>query len=58
MKIDIRKTKVMRISKNEGFVNISLEGKKVQQVNSFKYLASMVTWNENCVEGISAEYLR
>ena len=45
MKINLGKTEAMRISKNKGFVNIFLEGKPVDQVNSFKYVRNLVTWN-------------
>lgn len=39
------KTKVTRISKNEGFVNISFYGKTVEDGNSLKFLGSRATWN-------------
>ena len=34
------KPEVMSFGKIEGFVNIFLEGKTIEQVNSFKYLRS------------------
>ena len=52
MKVNVRQNKVKRIGKSEGVVNISLEGKSVEQVNSFKYLRSMVTLNGSCMEEI------
>lgn len=45
MEINIGKTKEMRISKNECYINITLDGKTVEQVNSSKSLGSLVTWN-------------
>lgn len=38
LKINIQKTKVMTISKEERTINIKINGKQVEQVNEFKYL--------------------
>ena len=38
MKINIKKTKVMRVSREGGEVNITINGTKLEQVKSFKYL--------------------
>ena len=47
-----------RIMKNEGFVNISLGGNTVEQVNSFKSSGSTVTPNRNnCLRKSEAAYL-
>ena len=41
MKINIKKTKVMRVSKSGGGrVSVMIEGKEVEQVRNFKYLRS------------------
>ena len=44
----------MRIYKNEGSFNIFLGGKTVEQVNPFKDLESIVTWNGSCTEKIGS----
>ena len=36
MKINIKKTKVMRVSREGGEVNITINGTKLEQVKSFK----------------------
>ena len=38
MKININKTKIMRVSRNGGVLNITAEGQKVEQLSKFKYL--------------------
>ena len=38
MKINIKKTKVMKVSKVGGKVNITINGTKIEQVKRFKYL--------------------
>src|SRR5580698_2115631 len=44
MKINIKKTKVMKISRHGGgVVNILLDGQKVEQVQKFKYLGAWIT---------------
>lgn len=44
MKINVKKTKVMKVSRKEGgTVNTNLEGQKIEQVNRFKYLGSWIT---------------
>ena len=49
MKINVKKTKTMRMSRREGLaVNIVIEGKKVDQVKNFRYLGSMITENGRC----------
>ena len=39
MKINVDKTKVMKVSRNGGEINISLDGQKVEQVSKLKYRA-------------------
>jgi hypothetical protein len=53
MKINIKKTKAMRISrKGGGRLNIMIEGKQVEQVKRFKYLGALITEDGRCVEEI------
>ena len=47
MKINIKKTKVMRVSR-EGEVNITINGTKLEQAKSFKYLGHTITDDERC----------
>ena len=49
MKININKTKTMRVSKNGGeTVDILIEGQKVEQVKKFKYLGAWITEDGRC----------
>lgn len=49
MKINIKKTKVMKVSKSEeGRVSIVIDGKEIEQVRSFKYLGSTMTEDGRC----------
>ena len=44
MKINVKKTKVMRVSKKgEGDISIFIERQRVEQVQKFKYLGSLMT---------------
>ena len=43
IKINIKKTKVMKVSKNGGVINIVIDGQKVEQVGKFKYLGAWIT---------------
>ncbi len=53
MKINIKKTKVMVVSKKEGeVVNIRLEGQRIEQVKKFKYLGSVIAEDGKCFEDI------
>jgi hypothetical protein len=45
MKINIKNTKVMRVSREEGDVNITINGAKIEEVKSFKYLGHTITEN-------------
>lgn len=49
-KMSIGNTTVMRVNRSEYFVKISLKRKTVEQVESFKDLGNLVTWN-GCCEG-------
>ena len=49
MKINIKKTKIMRISKGkETTVKITIDGKELEQVGKFCYLGSMITNDAKC----------
>jgi len=49
MKINIKKTKVMRVSKKiGGKVKIEINGNRIEQVKSFKYLGSTITEDGRC----------
>jgi hypothetical protein len=48
MKINIKKTKVMRVSRGGGDINITINGAKVEQVKSFKYLGHTITDDGRC----------
>ena len=49
MRINIKKTKVLKISKgNETIVGISIGGKEIGHVKEFYYLGSMITTNAKC----------
>jgi hypothetical protein len=53
MKINIKKTKVMRVSRNGGeVVNIVTNGNRVKQVKSFKCLGSTMAEDGRCVTEI------
>ena len=53
MNINVKKTKVMRVSrKGEGDISIYIEGQRVEQVQKFKYLGSLMTADGRCEEEI------
>ena len=55
MKINVKKTKVMKISKKGGGrVNILIDGQKVEQVDKFKYLGAWITEDGRCETEIKA----
>lgn len=54
LKINTNKSKVMKISKHYGPMNIEIAGKKLEQVLSFKYLGSVIIWNGSCTEEIKS----
>jgi hypothetical protein len=55
MRINIGKTKVMTIGKNEDddVANISLDGTEVEVVDSFKYLGSWITADGRCEKEVA-----
>jgi len=55
MKINVKKTKVMVVSREEGkAVNLTIDGQKVEQVKTFKYLGAIMTENGSCIEEVKA----
>ena len=49
MKINTKKTKVMKVSRNVGEeINIVINGSRIEQVKSFKYLGSTMTEDGRC----------
>jgi len=59
MKMNIKKTKVMRISRNgEGNMDIYINGNKIDQVKSFKYLGTEITSDGRCSKEIQIRIAR
>src|SRR5580692_10136813 len=55
MKINVKNTKVMVVSREEGkAVNQTIDGHKVEQVKTFKYLGVILTENGSCIEEVKA----
>jgi len=53
MKINVKKTKVMCISRQGGRkVRILIDGQKVEQVNHFKYLGSVISEDGYCEKDV------
>jgi len=49
MKINIKKTKIMKVFRNVGEeINIMINGSRIEQVKSFKYLGSTMTEDGTC----------
>jgi len=49
MKVDIKKTKVMKVSrKGEGVRNITIDGEILEQVERFRYLGALITSDGRC----------
>src|SRR4030088_503193 len=49
MKVNVKKTKVMKVSRQgKGDINIFIDGKRVEQVTSFKYLGCCITEDGTC----------
>src|SRR5579872_2257256 len=56
MKININKTKTMRVSRNGGeTVDILIEGQKIEQVKKFKYLGAWITEDGRCEVDITTK---
>ena len=53
MKINVKKTKAMVVSrKEERTVSIIVEGQRVEQVERFKYLGSVITEDGRCIKEV------
>ena len=53
MKINVKKTKTMVVSRTEGkTVNILIEGQKVEQVKKFKYLGTVISEDGRCIDDV------
>ena len=54
MRINIKKTKTMVVSKKDGrTVSIMIDGQKVEQVKTFKYLVSVISEDGRCMDEIN-----
>jgi hypothetical protein len=54
MKINSKKTKVMKVSRIKGEVNITINGIKIEQVESFRYLGHTMTDDGRCEKEINS----
>jgi len=55
MKVNVKKTKVMVVSKEEGKIaNIVIDGQKIEQVEKFKYLGAVISQDNRCIKEIKA----
>ena len=55
MKINVKKTKAMVVSKNEvKTVNIVVDEKSVEQVERFKYLGSLISQDGRCITDVKS----
>src|SRR5207244_10277005 len=53
MRINIKKTKTMVVSKKDGrTVSIMIDGQSVEQVKTFKYLGSVIAEDGRCMDDI------
>ena len=53
MKINTKKSKVMKVSRNiGGKMNITIGRHKIEQIESFKYLGSTITEDRRCEQEI------
>src|SRR6476469_6564444 len=53
MKINIKKTKAIGVSRNGGErVNITVEGQSVEQVSKFRYLGSLILEDSRCLDDV------
>src|SRR6476661_10146852 len=53
MKINIKKTKAMVVSRNGGErVKITVQGQSVEQVSKFRYLGSLISEDDRCLDDV------
>jgi hypothetical protein len=55
LKINIKKTKVMRVSRGGGDINITINVAKIEQVKRFKYLGHTITDDGRCETELNVE---
>src|SRR6476619_2646248 len=57
MKINIKKTKAMVVSRNGGErVNITVESQSVEQVSKFRYLGSLISEDGRCLDNVKTRF--
>jgi hypothetical protein len=57
MKINVKKTKTMVVSKTGGVTsNIQVDGRKIEQVEKFKYLGAILSEDGRCLEDVKARF--
>ena len=54
MEINTKKTKVMAATREEEILNITVSGKRLEQVECFKYLGSLISKTSDCSKEIRA----
>jgi hypothetical protein len=50
MNINTNKTEVMTISKDRHVTNITINGNQLKQIEEFKYLRNMLTYNKKEID--------
>ena len=50
--LNAKKTKIMKSDKTERATNIIIDGDKIEEVNDFDYLGSLITQNGDCIKEI------
>jgi hypothetical protein len=53
MKINIDKSKIMRVSRNNGSLRIKVNNRERKETHHFKYLGSVLTRNGYCTKEIN-----
>ena len=53
MKINVKKTKTMVVSRHSAMkVNISIDGQRLEQVTSFRYLGALISEDSRCIQDV------
>src|SRR6476469_1305167 len=53
MKINVKKTKTMVVSRHSALkVNISIDGQRLEQVTSFRYLEALISEDGRCIQNV------
>ncbi len=50
--LNAKKTKIMKSDKTERATNIIIDGDKIEEVNNFDYLGSLITQNGDCIKEV------